>query len=249
MRWLAAAALVALSALLIVAAADGALLRQGLGELARNPGLLAVLVGGYAAAFAWRALLGGEPEQPGIGRLVAILHASLLANHALPVKAGEVLRPALAACAGVPLAEATVSTVVARVLDVAALLAIATALLPLTTVGGESPVVLGIPALLLVVAAAGLFWLRAAPAPRTRIDVLDRAWMTMRDALRALPPRAVLRALAFTAPSWLRRSRRRVRRAPRATRSRPPRLRRRAGSAAAGTPSPACGRGTTTPSS
>ena len=115
MRWLAAAALVAVSALLIVAAADGALLREGLAELARNPTLLAVLVGGYAAAFvlrafAWRALLGGEPEQPGIGRLVAILHASLLANHALPVKAGEVLRAALAARAGVPLAEAGCTT-------------------------------------------------------------------------------------------------------------------------------------------
>ena len=65
MRWLAAAALVAVSALLIVAAADGALLREGLAELARNPTLLAVLVGGYAAAFvlrafAWRALLGGD---------------------------------------------------------------------------------------------------------------------------------------------------------------------------------------------
>lgn len=56
LRWLAAAALVAVSASLIVRAADGALLREGLAELARSPGLVAVLVAGYAAAFALRAL-------------------------------------------------------------------------------------------------------------------------------------------------------------------------------------------------
>ena len=144
MRWLAAAVLVAVSGVLIVWAADGALLREGITELARSPALVAALVAGYAAAFAlrglaWHALLDGIEGRPGVGRLFAILHAALFANHALPVKAGEVLRPALAARAGAPLAEATVSTVVARMLDMAALLAIAAALLPLTATGGETP--------------------------------------------------------------------------------------------------------------
>ena len=134
--------LVVLSALLIVRAADGALLRDGIAELLRSPGLLAAMLGAYATAFvlrafAWRTLLGRAGSDAGAGRLVAILHGALLANHALPVKAGEVLRPALAVRAGVPVAGATVSTVVARLLDVAALLAIATALLPLTTAGGD----------------------------------------------------------------------------------------------------------------
>ena len=102
MRWLAAAVLVAVSALLIVRAADGSLLREGLAEIVRSPRLVAVLLGAYAAAFvlralAWRALLGRAGPGAGVGRLVAILHAALFANHALPVKAGEVLRPALAA--------------------------------------------------------------------------------------------------------------------------------------------------------
>ena len=206
LRWVAAAVLVAVSAVLIVRAADGALLRDGVAELLRSPGLLAVMLGPYAAAFvlrafAWRTLLGRADA--GVAQLVAILHGALFANHALPVKAGEVLRPALAVRAGVPIAGATVSTVVARLLDVAALLAIATALLPLTTAGGESPVVLAVPALLLGLAAATLLWLRSGTPPRTRVEVVDHAWAKARDALHALPPRDVLRAFALTVPSWL----------------------------------------------
>ena len=50
MRWLAVAVLVAVSALLIVRAADGSLLRAGLADIVRSPRLLAVLLGAYAAA-------------------------------------------------------------------------------------------------------------------------------------------------------------------------------------------------------
>ena len=142
-----------------------------------------------------------------MGRLVAILHAALFANHALPVKAGEVLRPALAARAGVPLADATVSTVVARLLDVAALLAIAAALLPLTTTAGEGLLVLAVPALLLAAVAGALGWIRSTTFGGTRIAMLDRVWLNVwlrvREALRAIPPRAVLRAFVLTVPSWL----------------------------------------------
>ncbi len=208
MRWLAAAVLVAVSGVLIVWAADGALLREGITELARSPALVAALVAGYAAAFAlralaWRALLDGIEGRPGVGRLFAILHAALFANHALPVKAGEVLRPALAARAGAPLAEATVSTVVARMLDMAALLAIAAALLPLTTTGGEAPIVLAVPAAVLAAAAGALFWFRRSTLEWGQSETLNRVWSTARHALRALPPRAVLRAFVLTVPSWL----------------------------------------------
>ena len=149
---------------MILRTADGALLRDGIEEIASRPGLLALFVGGYAAAFAlrafaWRALLGHSGEGVGCGRLIAILHASLFANHALPVKAGELLRPFLGARAGIPIAGATVSTALARVLDVAALLAIAAALLPLTA-GGEGVAVLAVPALLLAAIAGALLWLR-----------------------------------------------------------------------------------------
>ena len=189
-------------------AADGALLRAGFAELMGNPRLLALLLGGYAAAFllraiAWRALLGGSGARTDIGRLFSVLHAALFANHALPVKAGEVLRPALAAQAGVPIAEATVTTVVARMLDMAALLAVAAALLPLTATGGESPAVLATPALMLGVAAGALFWFRHTDYRWARSEVVDRVWATARNALRTLPPRAVVTAFVLTVPSWL----------------------------------------------
>ena len=142
LRWLAALAITAVSALVVVRAVEGAALWDGLGELSRRPELLALFGGGYAAAFAlrafaWRTLLGRSGRDAGAGRLFAILHAALFANHALPVKAGEVLRPYLGARAGIPMTEAAVSTVVARVLDFAALLAIAAALFPLTAGSGQ----------------------------------------------------------------------------------------------------------------
>ena len=212
LRLAAAAALTAGAALLIARAADWPLLRSGAGELARRPDLLLLFAGGYAAAFAlraaaWRALLASPAA--GIARLFAILHASLLANHALPVKAGEVLRPLLATRAGTPAADAAVSTLVARLLDFAALLAIAAALLPLTAGGG--PAALGLPALLLAAAAGALVWLRTGkPAPRlaarfaeARLGAAARLLADARAALRALPPRAVLAAFALTVPGWL----------------------------------------------
>ena len=96
LRWLAAAVLTAAAAVVILRTADGALLRDGIEEIARRPGLLALFIGGYAAAFAlrafaWRALLGRAGEGVGSGRLIAILHASLFANH---LAAGEGRRAA-----------------------------------------------------------------------------------------------------------------------------------------------------------
>ena len=207
LRWLAALAITAVSALVVVRAVEGAALWDGLGELARRPELLALFSGGYAAAFALRAfasrtLLGRSGRDAGAGRLFTILHAALFANHALPVKAGEVLRPYLGARAGIPTTEAAVSTVVARVLDFAALLAIAAALLPLTA-GSEGAAVLAIPALLLATAMGVLLWFRTTSLAWTRFEALDRMWTRARHSLRSLPPRAVLRAFALTVPGWL----------------------------------------------
>ena len=95
-RGLVALTLAAVAAIVIVRPTDGALLRDGLEEIASSPDLLALFIGGYAAtfmlrAFAWRALVRGSDGGAGSGRLFAILHAALLANHVLPIKAGEVL--------------------------------------------------------------------------------------------------------------------------------------------------------------
>ena len=207
LRWLVAAVVLAAAGVVIAQAADGALLVGGFEEVARRPELLALFVGGYAAAFglravAWRTLLGRAGAAVGGGRLLAILHASLLANHALPVKAGEVLRPYLGARAGIDATDSTVSTAVARLLDFAALFAIAAALIPLTA-GIDGLTVLIAPALLLAAVAAALLWLRTTNATWSRFPVLERVWTRSREALRALSPRAVLVAFALTVPSWL----------------------------------------------
>ena len=207
LRWLVAAVVVAGAAVAAVQIADGALLIKGFGEVVRRPELLLLLLGGYAAAFvlravAWKGLLGRAGSGVTSGRLLSILHASLFANHALPVKAGEVLRPYLGARAGIDATDATVSTAVARLLDFAALFAIAAALIPLTA-GVDGLTVLIAPALLLAAVAAALLWLRATNATWSRFQVLERVWTRSREALRALSPRAVLAAFALTVPSWL----------------------------------------------
>ena len=207
LRWLVAAVIVAAAGVVIAQAADGSLLADGFGELARRPELLALFIGGYAAAFllravAWKALLGRAGASVNGARLTAILHASLFANHALPVKAGEVLRPYLGARAGVAATDATVSTAVARLLDFAALFAIAAALIPLTAGGDGLPVLIA-PALLLAAVAGALFWLRATNVTWSRFAALERIWLRAREALRALSPRAVIVAFALTVPSWL----------------------------------------------
>ena len=207
LRWLVAAAVLGAAALVIAQAADGALLIRGFAEVFRRPELALLLVSGYAAAFllravAWRSLLGRAGAGVSSGRLLAILHAALLANHALPIKAGEVLRPYLGVRAGIGATDATVSTAVARLLDFAALFAIAAALIPLTA-GGDGLAVLIGPALLLAAIAGALLWLRATNVTWTRFPALARLWTRVREALRSLSPRTVLVAFALTIPSWL----------------------------------------------
>ena len=112
--------------------ADWPLLAEALGELGQQPYLLPVLVIVYTSAFllraiAWKALM---VTQGNLFKLFGALQAALLVNHLAPVKLGEFVRPLLAARAGVPLAEAATTTAVARVLDFAALLAIAASVGP-----------------------------------------------------------------------------------------------------------------------
>ena len=78
---------------------DTNLFSNGIQELIQRP-LLAGTVGLiYLSAFvlralAWQSLLSPTTKAKKI-HLLAILHTSLLANHALPIKAGEFMRPYL----------------------------------------------------------------------------------------------------------------------------------------------------------
>ncbi|MBH76659.1 MAG: hypothetical protein CL897_00295 [Dehalococcoidia bacterium] len=207
LRWFVAAVVVASVVVAATQIADGALLVNGFGKVFRRPELLFLFLGGYAAAFllravAWKGLLGPSGAGVSGGRLFAILHAALFANHALPVKAGEVLRPFLGTRAGLNVTDATVSTAVARLLDLAALFAIAAALIPLT-VGIDGLTVLIGPACLLLALVAVLLWFRGTTATWSRFQAVERLWIRTRDALRVLSPRTVIGAFVLTVPSWI----------------------------------------------
>ncbi|MXW23893.1 MAG: flippase-like domain-containing protein, partial [Chloroflexi bacterium] len=62
---------------------------------------------------------------------------------------------------------------------------------------------LPVPAVVLAAAAGALFWFRHSTLEWGQSETLNRVWSTARHALRALPPRAVLRAFVLTVPSWL----------------------------------------------
>ncbi|HEY8490101.1 MAG TPA: lysylphosphatidylglycerol synthase domain-containing protein [Dehalococcoidia bacterium] len=174
--------------------------------VAARPDLLGAFLLAYTAAFAlraaaWRALLA---TPVGVPRLFSILQAALFANHLLPVKVGEALRPYLAARRGVPAAEAAATTVAARLLDFLSLLIIAAALLPLAAAGPSAGLrALALPAVLLAVAAIALFWLRAASRPPALPGRLGRYSGAARDALRGISGRRAAAAALWTAPSWV----------------------------------------------
>ncbi len=120
-------ALAATVLLLVWRLADWSQIGPAVRVLGTRPELLVVFLAGYTLAFglrafAWRQLIvsGG-----GVFSLFAILQAALLANHLLPFKLGEVARPALATRRGIPAGQAAASTAVARLLDFASLVAIA----------------------------------------------------------------------------------------------------------------------------
>ena len=133
--WQAAAGVAILVALTtyVVLRLDLTDLRTAFDAMLRNPGIVLAMAATYSLAFwlravAWRQLL--TTPLP-TGRLFSILQASLLLNHLLPFKAGEVARPYLATLHGTPTVEAATTTVVARLADFAALSLIALVAIPL----------------------------------------------------------------------------------------------------------------------
>ena len=161
----------------------------------------------YAAAFwlraiAWRRLL---THRTGVFSLFAVLHAALLANHLLPFKAGEAVRPYLAGQRGVPLGEAAATTAIARLLDLASLTAIVLLLSPFLPVAGGDE--LGLPGLALpaivIVVAAALFTVRSGRLPLRPPQRL-RPWVdALRIRLRQVSARQTAAAALWTAPSWV----------------------------------------------
>ena len=197
------------ASLLVAFFADWAQLKAALREFGGEPWLLAVLVLTYTGAFwlravAWQALI---VHRTGIFQLFVSLQAGLLVNHLAPFKLGEFVRFLLAGRFGVPMAESATTTAIARVLDFAALLAIAAVVGPIVSLStGEGGVWLqglALPAVIIFGSGAVLVLIRRRrmydwlPGPlRSRFDVLQ-------SQLRQVSGRQVAHAALWTLPSWV----------------------------------------------
>lgn len=204
---LAVALAVTMAALVLLGrSANLPLLRSALSTLWQEPHLIAAFVGCYTAAFwlralAWRSLLS---HKIGVLPLFRMLQAALFVNHLLPVKAGEVVRPFLAGRRGMPMTEAVTTTALARLLDFVSLLVIAAVLMPLA-IGeiGTGTRALAIPALITILAVVIFIVLRASRREVWFLRPFGKSLQSFHTALRDISAPQIIRALVWTAPSWL----------------------------------------------
>ena len=175
---------------------------------ASKPLLLIVLVSAYTGAFllrafAWRALIVGRSS---IFRLLVAIQAAMLANHLLPFKLGELVRPLAAERSGLPIAQAATTTAVARMLDLIALVAIAAVAGPLVSLsasGGLWVEGLALPAAIVAASVTILLALRW-----NRIEVwvptpLRGRFEEFQSQLRLVSAGRVFHAALWALPSWV----------------------------------------------
>ena len=197
--------LAATTILLLVWLVDTSRLWTAGSELLQNPGLLAIFLAVYSAAFwlraiAWHQVLGSV----GTLKLFGILQTALFANHILPFKGGDLVRPILVAKQGVPLADAAVTTALVRLLDVSSLVIIAS----LFVVLGPSDSALGLgfialPILMVVLVSGGFLWLRTSQDTSRFPTALAKVVDSARGAVRSIPASRIALAALWTAPSWV----------------------------------------------
>lgn len=168
-RWWGSVALLVVALAIVVPAIDGEALAATARAAVADPWALAAVLAVYAAAFVLRAVLWQRvlPAVP-FGHGLAALHVALAGNHIFPLRLGEALRvTSIVRRTGVPLAEATASTVVLRSADILAVLVLAGVLGPRVLTGTASLADTGgwriaLPALGLVAGgfAVGVWWFR-----------------------------------------------------------------------------------------
>jgi len=169
-----------------------------------QPLLFVALALPYSAAFllramAWQQLLRGLSTVSAF----SILHASLLANHLLPIKAGEVLRPYLATRAGSGMAEAAATTLLARLMDFACLLLIAAVCFMLAPGDVLTGWRMAVPPLVVLGGACGVLWLRAGASLRLLPLPMQRFTLPISRALADLRPGRITGAAVLTLPAWV----------------------------------------------
>ncbi len=153
----------------LVGVADVEAFADAWGELMSAPGLLGIAVIGYAAAFGIRALAWTR-VQPGLspGQAWAAIHVSLLGNHVLPLRLGEILRvTSVLRRTDLSARDVVAGVLVLRLGDLLALLAIAAVATPvvlLAILGLAVSIAVGV--LLACGLGAAWWWSRAVAADR-----------------------------------------------------------------------------------
>ena len=188
--------------------ADWSQLLAAILVLVARPELLGFLLISYTGAFALRALAWRQLMTKGVGifGLFNCLQAALLANHLLPFKLGEVVRPLLATRRGAPLAEAASTTAVARLLDFGSLILIAAVCGSFLGIpGGRSMWLqsLSIPAAVVCAATLTLLLLQLRALDVVTPSPLRARVQTLREQLRSMSKARLARATLLTLPSWV----------------------------------------------
>jgi glycosyltransferase AglD len=193
---------VLLALALILAPVD---LRRASSYMMVHPFEMAFALLAYTGAFvlraaSWRPLITARIP---LAKLFALLMGALFLNHAAPAKAGDIARVYALSRQWVPVAEAVVSVMLSRIVDLAGLLAVLVAAWALT--GSGAPAFSG-PLLAVAGAAATLFILARLKLPAhfgTRFGVVGRYAARARAALRKTTRADLLRSFAFAAPAWV----------------------------------------------
>ena len=201
---------IALSAavlLLVWRLADWSQIGSALRVLGSRPELVAIFVVGYTVAFGMRAVAWRQLVSSGasIFSLFPILQTTLLANHLLPFKLGEAARPILAARQGMPVAEAAASSAVARLLDFASLVAIATLGVVLLAPDGRAAWLQGLalPAAIVIGIVVGLLSLRHGRFQHRLPAPLRAGVAALQGHLAGMSLGSITRAALWTLPSWM----------------------------------------------
>ncbi len=194
--------------LLVWRLADWSQMLDALRVLLVRPELLGALVASYTGAFvlraiAWRHLMAGGGS---IFDLFTYLQATLLANHLLPFKLGEAVRPVLIARRGVSLPDAAASTAVARLLDFGSLIVIAAAgglLLSLPAGRILWLQSLGLPVAVICGAVAVLLLLRVRALGKFTPNPVQSRLERLRAQLATMSAARIAKAALWTLPSWI----------------------------------------------
>lgn len=166
--WLVGGGALLLAVIVIGARVDTAALGEAVDTALRSPVRLALVLAAFGGAFVLRALLWSRVLRSlPVGDSLAAVHLGLAANHLLPLRMGEAVRPLVAARrTGISAGAAGASTLVLRVLDMAALLGLGWIAAPAVLGDRLGWAVWLAPAGLGVVYAAGVYWLRRLPECR-----------------------------------------------------------------------------------